>query len=448
MTNIQDFYRRILTGLRYRVDEDGLISFLPPDGGAIPATVEKRRLVLPTKERLREGIDDTLQPFHPLSESIARKGASPVLTHMQRTAKAVLAHYTVEIATHLLAVATNPVLHKDLPPNCSAYLKKLPNADKKSLQDFVSIVEKAALKSKLITLYLKHGGKLEGTKFNRVCTVHFPLLELFNTEDESVLGMKLRKKDMKTFQALLHHVIPFGDDPEYYSAGSNSRIAPYFDSFMQAYTKVATQLNKILKQYAKAIDLNLPELPLDYLDDLADLGQFYEQIPPLRGNEGIAGKDDEEVEAPASAKAASALSSVYDRINEPVRPAAPIRTIDEDRTPPWESRPNPRDVREPVRSPGGGISMADFRTSLNPVPTAGYSTHPAPTGYGYQPQPSYGYGQQQQDPRRPSWLVGQAPQQQQSPFAQAFQMQPAATIPSSNYGGYPNSNSWSGGSRL
>jgi hypothetical protein len=451
---IQDFYEQVLTGLRYQIDPDGLISLNLPDGSIVPATVEKRRLVMPTKERLRQGITDDVQAFHPLSENIARKGASPVQSHMQRTAKAMLAHYVLEIATKMLAVAADPSKHKNLSPECGAYLKKVANADKKSVEDFIELTDRAVGKNKLLTLYLKNGGKLGDEKFNRLCVIHFPIFNLFDSPDESVLGVKLRKKDRKTFRALMEHILPGGDDPEFYSAGSNSRIAPYFEAFLRAYGSVAEQLNRIIHKYGASLGINLPLLATTYLEPLDDLGQFYNQIPSLRGNEGNLGPDQEE--APAAAPTAKApASGLFNRINEEAKPTlqGPAPTIP-------QAGYGQTSAPAPARPEAGKVSMDEWRRLNQPQqlpppaapaygqPTPGYG-QPAP-GYG-QP-PAYGYpAAPAYDPRRPAFLVGQpAPMAPPNPFAQALAPQaPQPAVQSyGSYSGVSNFGYSGGGSRL
>ncbi len=415
MTTIQDFYKHVLSALRYRVDDEGLISFMAPDGTVIPASVDKRRLVLPTDAWLRKGFTEDLQPFHPLSESIARRAASPVLVHMQRTARAVLAHNFLELATRLLAVAAEPSLHKDLPPACGEYLKKVPHADKKTLAAFEQLTEKAMAKNQLITLYLKNGGKYDGKKVNRLCVIRFPLMDLLEGDDDAPLGVKLRKKDKQTLHALLHHIMPFGDSPEEYSAGSDSRIAPFFDAFLRAYTKAATQQNKIINRYTKAMDMSLSPLPLDYLEELENLGQFYEKIPALRGNQGGINEEDETTPAPQPQAAPAARQQAA---TAPARPAV-------------ETRPATR--QEAEASGKATVSIKDFLNSTRPPQPPAYPQQPQQPYGAYQQPAGYGpYGKPQQpnryaaypvtDPRRPAWLGGQPqqPQQPANPFAQAF----------------------------
>lgn len=415
-STIQDFYKQVLTALSHRVESDDLITFVEPDGNTRPATVEGRRLVLPTKARLKSGFDDELQPFHPIAENIARKGASPVLANMQRVARALIAHNFTVIAENLLAVASEPSLHKDLPPECSEYLKKVPHADKKCLQNFQELVKKAVSKNALITLYLKNGGKLQGEKVNRLCVVRFPIMDHLEGDDDTVLGVKLRKKDKKTIAALLHYILPFGDDPEEYSAGSNSKVAPFLDAFLKAYLNVGKQINKLIHRYNKPLAMEMTPLELHYEESLEHLRDYYDKLPSLRGNEGSLTKGEEEEAASAPQPPAQPPQPGYG--GQPQQPA----------TPP------PPPPTAPQQSGKSTISLDEFLgRGRQPQPAPVYNQPPQPPAYGYPqpPQPPM----YNQAPPQPGYAY---PQQPQAGYPQQGYAPPAPPVSAANmFGGPP-----------
>lgn len=409
---ILDFYKKVLHALNFQIEDGDLISFVGPDGGVRPTTVDGRRLVLPTEKLMRDGFGDDFQPFHPICENIARKGASPVLATLQRTAKAMVAYYINELAEQLLTVAADSSLHKDLPPECSEYLKKVPQADKKTLSAFKELMKRAIAKNQLITFYLKNGGKYQGDKVNRMCVVRFPIMVLLETEEDSVLGVKLRKKDKKTISALLHYVVPFGEDPEEYSAGSDSRVAPFFDAFLKAYAKIAKQINKLVHRYAKPLNLDMKSINLGYEKGLEDLGQFYDKLPSLRGNEGALAKGESEAPTPAPTAAP-----------QPTQPA------------PTQPAPAPQGAPAPQPQPQHSNTMTvdEFLGRGQPQTPPPQYNQPV-QGYGqanYGGQPIGGYGQPQQmgygnynmPPQQASFGMGYGqPQPEPNPYTQAVQM--------------------------
>lgn len=282
------FYKQALQSMRYGVDDEGLISITTATGQLSPAEVEGKRLVLPTKARLKDGFGDAFQAWHPLSETMARRGTSPVMQHMQRNARAQLSFTYIYLAQQLLRVAADRELHKELPPteDCNEFLNKMQLADDKLVKIFDRLVQAASEKKRLITLYLKNGGTYAGKKVNRLAVIRFPIIELLETEDNKVLGIEIKPKQRQVLLTLLRTILPNGDDPEQYSAGSNNRVAPYFHAFMTAYRKVIVQLNKIISRYGQPMALPVKAFPMFDEEYLTQFGDIYDEIPSLEGNEG------------------------------------------------------------------------------------------------------------------------------------------------------------------
>ncbi|ARV77234.1 hypothetical protein FDI21_gp063 [Pseudomonas phage Noxifer] len=329
------FYNQALPSMRYGVDKEGLISITTATGQLSPAEVEGKRLVLPTKARLKEGFGDAFQAWHPLSETMARRGTSPVMQHMQRNARAQLSFTYIYLAQQLLRVAADRELHKELPPteDCNEFLNKMQLADDKLVKIFDRLVQAASEKKRLITLYLKNGGTYAGKKVNRLAVIRFPLIELLETEDNKVLGIEIKPKQRQVLLTLLRTILPNGDDPEQYSAGSNNRVAPYFHAFMTAYRKVIVQLNKIISRYGQPMALPVKAFPMFDEEYLSQFAEIYDEIPSLEGNEG--GVHEVEDEAPVVAEPAkievakSAPAQGIQVVSQPgVAPvsAAPLRT--------------------------------------------------------------------------------------------------------------------------
>lgn len=408
MMPILDFYNQVLTALRYRVDDKGLISIITPTGTATPATVNGKRLVLPTKQFMRDGFGEDYQPFHPLSESIARRGTSPVLQHMQRTAKAQFALAFEYLATSLLRVAADRSLHKDLPPDCAEYLKKLSNVNDKTVEVFDQLLKAATKKNKVITVYLKNGGKLNGKAVNRMAVIRFPIIEALDGEGD-VLGLDIAKKHRQAISALLRMIVPFGDSPEEYSAGSTNRTAPYLHAFLQAYRKLAVQFNRIIERYARPLELALPVFELYSEKSLEDFAGLYEQMSPLAGNDGDADETDEEGIAAPAVKAPTAQAEAAPRQGSP----AP-RTLEA------KEEGKAFNLNEFLQRFTGQAAVPQQQPMMQ-QPMQGYNMQPQ-----YQQPMQMGYGMQQ--PVNPlaqlNTIINGAPQYQQpmqqvNPYAQA-----------------------------
>jgi hypothetical protein len=308
MLSLSKVYEGILKSMQYDVDETGLVSILTPTGTKAEAKVNGARLVIPTQKRLRDGFSEDLQPYHPLCESLSRKGTSPVLQHMQRSVKQHLGFLVSYLADALVKMSLDTAIHKDLPPEMSDVLMKLTGVTDKTQAILDKLIPAAHKQNKLITVYLKGPGTFQGQKVNRIAVIRFPILdELDNDADKDmVLGVKVPTKQRKVISGLLRLIVPFGDSPEEYSAGTVSRVAPFFTAFLQAYHKIATRMNQSINRFAGPLALPLKPIELFPLEWIDEFPSIYNQIPSLNGNDG--GTD--EVDADAQTTPAAAQPQV------------------------------------------------------------------------------------------------------------------------------------------
>jgi hypothetical protein len=350
-----DCYNSILTAFSLTADEEGLISQKHPTGTLVPLKVEGRRLVLPTKDWQRKGYGEDYLPFHPGCEVMSREGTSPVIQMLQRQAKAMLAHVIVAMANGLLNVAVDKDIHKDLPLECSDFLKKLSNADKTTKDLLDKLIGAAVKKNRLLTVYLKNGGTYEGNKVNRSAIIRFPILEdlLADPKDTNVLGVTVPKKQRPTLIALFQLLVPNGEKPEEYSFGTTTRVAPYLVSLLNAYHKTSSVLNVLIEQYAEK--LHIPVKPIDLYDMslIETIGKHYNDIPPYSGNEGATNEQPAEAHETVTVakKAAAKLTTPKETVQQVSRNAAPAPA-----TAPTVTTGKP------------AASMADFMNATNPQP--------------------------------------------------------------------------------
>ena len=374
MSLILDCYKDILTAFSLVTDEDGLISQKHPTGTLVPLKVEGRRLVLPTKEWQRKGYGEDYQPFHPGCEVMAREGTSPVMQMLQRQAKAMLAHTLVTMGNGLLQVAVDKDTHKDLPLECSGYLKKLSNADQTTKDLMDKLIGAAVKKNRLLTVYLKNGGTYEGKKVNRSAIIRFPILEDLLSDVKDPLGVTIPKKQRPTLVALFQLLIPNGDKPEEYSFGTTARVAPYLISLLNAYHKITSVFNALVEQYA--VKLHIPAKPvvLYEMDVVENITKHYQDIPPYSGNEGST--NDQPTEAnetvEVAKKAAAKLHAAPKQLATQVSRNAAVA---------------PQATSTAVATGKPAASMADFMNATNPQPVAnGFGVAPAqPMNTGFTP---------------------------------------------------------------
>lgn len=420
MSPILDCYNEILTAFSFNVAEDGLISQLHPSGTINPIKIDGRRPVLPTKEWQRKGYGEDYIPFHPACEVMSREGTSPVLQTMQAHTKAIFAHYLVAMGSGLLSVAVDKDIHKDLPLECSAFLKKLSNADKTTKELYDKLIGAAVKKNRLLTVYLKNGGTYEGKKVSRSAIIRFPILDELLSDAKDPLGITIPKKQRPTLVALFQLIIPNGDKAEMYSHGTTTRVAPYLTALLTAFHKAATQFNVIIDTYA--VKLNLPVKPIKLYDltIIETLNKHYGDIPPYSGNEGSTQLQPEEAQEAIQASKRAVDERLVPKVTQTTRTTATVPTSTE------------------IKAGLKPASMSDFMNAVNPQPVNNFS-QPQPqlnTGFtpiSFQPtQPAYSQPIQQGFSQpvnsfspapisMPSWMGGQPTHQQPpaNPFMRA-----------------------------
>lgn len=388
---VLDLYKNVLSSINCVVDEDGMISFLLGDT-ALPCTIKDKRLVLPIPAILKNPSWEHQIAFHPLSESILR-GESPVMQRLKLLASVRLTEVICCLTTELMEIAVNKDTHRKLSPTESEFLSLIPNVDAKTLHDVERLFEETSIdgEHKVISMYLKRGGKWKGKNFQRVAVTDFPILTDLKAEGKKVFGVTLHSlKNKAAICTLLNYILPHADEPEHYSYGSNSTVAPYFHAFMTSYRNVAKQLNKITKKFRKHLD-NPDGLMIDLnfeaaLDNLSD---YIDMIPSLSGNEGEVAEPNVGSEvALTSGKTKPNFHAALLEANK-VAPApqvassapAPMTT-----TPPWDPQPN---TPAPA-STGGGLSW-DKVVQSNPAwcQQFGQPVVPMVTFLQQQQQPQY-----------------------------------------------------------
>lgn len=398
-------YNNILPSFSIVADDDGRLSQKNPLGTLAPLNIEGRRLVLPTKTWMKKGFGEDHLPFHPLCEVMSREGTSPVIQLLQRQAKAVISYNVFSLLTGLLRIAVDKESHKDLPIECTDFLKKLSNADKTTLELLDKLLGAATKKNRLLTVYLKNGGKYDGKKVNRTAIIRFPIMEDLQADltNTNVLGVTIPKKQRPTLIALFKLVLPFGDSPEEYSFGTTARVAPYYTALLTAYHKVITVLNQSINTYAPVLSTVTP-IELFELDALDEFSKIYNELPAFNGNEGSTKDQPEEASETTKPKAPVREKAVVAQVTRETAGGAVLAPA------PAAERPS-----------NGGASMADFMAALNPQPQFNNYGQPPATNYGHYPQGQF--------PQNGNNGFNGVTGYQQPQYTQAPQGNPYAPIP-------------------
>lgn len=443
--SLLDFYTKLLDSLNIDVDSNAMMS-MNLGGTGFPVTLNKmgnKRLVLPTRDVLRAAEWDSLIAFHPLAENVYR-GESPVLKKLKALVNFRLSFVVSVLMTELTSIASNKDYHEKLTPTQSKLLDYLPKANAKTSDGYTKVINavSSAGTNRLINIYLKHGGKYKGEDHPRVAVTSFPIHDETENTDKTIFGVKLAsQKDFNGFFKLVDYVLPDSDKSETYSYGSRSMDAPYFDALMNAYLKVARQLNKVTWLFRKHLeDYELIHIDTSWGEQLKDLSFYRGLIPGLEGNDGELTIDDREkakMEEEAGAEASTPTSNVFQQPGTPQAPVQPPQP-QTPQQPPWNEGPAPKwnnappAPTQPPQAPqpaqpastGGGVSWQDIMKQHQQAQ------------YPQQPQNQYPqqqwqtqFPQQPQQPQMPPGFAGTSynPQQQQQ---QNFQQAPPGTYAS------------------
>lgn len=292
-----DQYIKIANAVNCTMSEQDPIWRYDLGGTLSPVTVSDAMLVMPYPALLEKGDFTNAIAFHPLSENIVR-GESPVIRRLRRLINLRVTTAVMTLLNTMVTIASTPKLQEMMDVEDTKFLDVLKDADEKTVSLLASISRKLDDDgdNRIIRTYLKRGGTFKGKKYSRVAVVSFPIMAAANTDDGKIFGVKMSKAQKRTILAGLEYILPGcseeKDNP--YSYGSDSSVAPFFDSLMNSFLLIAKAINKVAKPLQKYVsDLDDVIIPIDWKGMLKELDKLSLEIPPLSGNEGVAGLDEE-----------------------------------------------------------------------------------------------------------------------------------------------------------
>lgn len=381
-----NLYKSILASLGVFADEDGFLTLQldgeDSDEPGLPMMVDGRRLALPTPELLRRGKNPEVIPFHPVSESYSR-GESKVFQHLKKLTVIRVQQVLVTLLGQLTHISVDRDRHNSLSPTAHKVLDALPEADQRTLDDMTSILERLKRDAPpLFSLYVKRGGELHGRTMHRVAVSSWPIMELFDTDDGKILGVKVRKKDQRGYLQLLRYILPHIEEKEGYNAGSMSNVCPYLDCLVQAFVRIARDFNAITSVHRQQLGqaYELTTIDLSWEDSARDWSVYREEIPPLEDSVGgTLPANGQAAAAPQPASTAPAPARVEAQ-------AKPARTVEDilnatQRPPVYQPQPV---YQQPVYQQPTVTPTGDYPGYYRGVPIR---PQPSPYGGYYQQQP-------------------------------------------------------------
>lgn len=320
---IRELYKAILEGVGAIVNDDGLISLTRPDAEAIPFMVNDKRLAMPTDKFLNEGAFNptgSLIAFHPMCENVVLK-TSPVLAKLETAMIFRLTWVLRELVMQLVTVAADPKQHKKLKMRAHGLLSALPNADERTRNDYIKVMQTttATGQKKMLSLYVRPGGIYDGEKVNRLGRFYPTIVDQLDQEKRTLHGVSLRKADVPAFLALIEYILPEYHDNDRYASPSNALVAPTFHALVKTYYKIANQLNKVIEIHeGQLADPEQLKIRIDWIESVQELTQYREMIPVLPGNDGDEGT--KQVKTPAAKPATAGSGSEASTTTAAVKP--------------------------------------------------------------------------------------------------------------------------------
>lgn len=308
--NATDFWTQILPDFGFQTDEDGKILYWHRDKKGVKyiplvASGTTRNIVIPTSKTLRdeEGKDII---FHPLTEN-ALKGTSYNFRLFSKQGSRII---DTRLRLLLLGLGKIIIDHKSKVAKGGKKQRIInlnPDWNEKAQAKLVRLLNSTTRsdpKKHLIGIYTHaENAKLDGKDVTRISNVSSALLDQLTLDGKEVLGIPVSKAEKKALIQLINTVLPGVNEKEY-DAGSNSKVAPYFEAYVKAWLNVSEKLDETVKIfgaknfYDEFIPLPTYEWVNDFLTNLPKLSRV---IQPQLGNIGddIIGKITHNIEAAA-----------------------------------------------------------------------------------------------------------------------------------------------------
>ena len=364
--NLLQFYESILLTAGFSIGSDGAIS-LALEEPVVPMTIGQRRLVLPTPQQLKGGDWTKRIGFHPLAENIL-KGESEVFSRYRATLNRRLNQITAGLILELLYIAASPAEQRNLNGAQSEYLVKVKDADERTYESIRKLLAKLPIDdpaNNLISLTMKRNGTIGKERYPRVCVVGFPVYEAaVASKDHTVMGVKLRVKDIEVLKAILEYIFPNLQAPEaHYSKGSDSKVAPYTVALLSSTYSLIERTNEITTLFwgNNSEKYNLYALRDDWFNLIRDLSPLVKEIRLIPNLESTAPN----VPEPPPVTVATPPQP------KPIQTNTQYPTLDATNTPP------PPQPQQPVPQPASPHVAPPVLPTQQP-------TQAAPVGYTWQ----------------------------------------------------------------
>lgn len=292
---IIDYYK-ILLELGWMVaDEDGNVSVKLGDQ-LMPATINGKRVFLPTREQMKNTNLTNRVGFHPLRESF-NLGISDMVASLRDQFVQRLNTTIAYMMKEFIAIAYDQDNQKNLTTEQAQVLNALSKCDATLVKDFESLQKNTKSRNNadmFINIFIRRGAVIKGVTYGRGGLVKFPIYEaLLKPEKEPINGVKLSNKNREMLIKLFEFIFPtLKADPEFFNVGINSRSAPFIESLVRVTLNVVDALVETAQPYMDKFDLpqilHFPEeigIWKEIFDSKDMVEKLARTIPALNANE-------------------------------------------------------------------------------------------------------------------------------------------------------------------
>lgn len=294
-------YYRILLELGWLVaDEDGNVSVQLGDE-ELPATIDGKRLILPTREQMKDTNWDNRVGFHPLREAF-NLGVSDVVANLRDQYVQRLNVTISYMLKEFVHIGNDQKNQKNLTTEQSQVLECLSDVSDTTVKQLDALIKNTKARNsadQFINIYIRRGGTVKGEKYGRAGIVTFPIYEHLVSSKEPINGVKFNAKDRSTLIKLYEFIFPtLRVDREFLNVGINSRTAPFLESLVRATINVVDQIVETAQPYRDLFSIpHIFSFPSDIgvwkeVFDSKDLAErLARAVPALNSNENGAEMD-------------------------------------------------------------------------------------------------------------------------------------------------------------
>ena len=234
----------------YAVDAEGYILQTGMNGQPERVKIGELELVVPTPFQLSGKVDPTWKSrmiFNPMAENITTQVPSTALKQLVTAVQFRLNVTLIALFREILRVATNPEAQKNLTSEQLEFIAKLHDVDETVSKFFDKVVLPKAAKTDFIFIkfFPKYVANLGGVDYSRASLVSFPMVEELSGPRLFGNATPVPKAASEKFIGLIKCVLRDVLTKDAYSAGSNGRVAPFFESFISSVIKLANDIRRV-----------------------------------------------------------------------------------------------------------------------------------------------------------------------------------------------------------